>query len=71
MQEKEYLKLLGKRISEQREKTGLSGEELGEKVKLTRMHIYRIEKGLHSTSITALLRISMALEIELKELVDF
>ena len=70
MTEKEYLKQLGERISKGREEKGLSGEALAEKVKLTRMHVYRIEKGRHPTSIIILRRISKELGISLKELIN-
>jgi transcriptional regulator with XRE-family HTH domain len=70
MTEKEYLKRLGERISETREQSGLSREALAEGVKLSRIHIYRIEKGENPTSIIILRRISKVLGINLNDLVN-
>lgn len=69
MTEKEYLKRLGKHITEKRESAGLSREELGIRVKLTRMHIYRIEEGKSPTNIITLRRISKELGLSVGELV--
>jgi transcriptional regulator with XRE-family HTH domain len=70
MTEKEYLKRLGKRISEKREALGLSREELADRVKLTRMHVYRIEQGENPTNIISLRRIAEELSIPLSTLVN-
>jgi transcriptional regulator with XRE-family HTH domain len=71
MTEKEYLKRLGKRITSKREALGLSREVFAQQIKLTRMHLYRIENGNTHTTITVLRRIAIALEMNLGELVSF
>ena len=70
MTEKEYLKKLGKKVLEKREALGLSREELAAKIKLSRMHIYRIEDGENKTNILILRRISKVFEMDLGELVN-
>ncbi len=70
MTEKEYLKKLGLKISLARENLGLSRELLASQVQVRRMQIYRIEKGLNPTNILVLRRISSALGISLKKLID-
>ena len=66
----EYLKKLGKKVLEKREALGLSREELAAKIKLSRMHIYRIEDGENKTNILILRRISKVFEMDLGELVN-
>ena len=70
MTEEAYLKKLGDKICKKREAIGLSREEFAEKIKLTRMHIYRIERGENPTTIIVLRRIAKVLNISLGELVD-
>jgi ribosome-binding protein aMBF1 (putative translation factor) len=70
MTEKEYLKALGKKIMERREKLELSREELAEKIKLSRMHIYRIEDGENKTNILVLRRIAKVFGTSVGELVN-
>ena len=69
MTEKEFLKRLGDRISKKREALSITKTELGVRVELSRMHIFRIEKGEQPTSIIALRRIAEELEIDLSDLV--
>ncbi len=71
MTEKKYLKELGKRISEKREALGLSAQELAEKIDLSKVHVYRIEAGEHSTNILILRRIAKIFRIGLEDLVTF
>jgi ribosome-binding protein aMBF1 (putative translation factor) len=70
MTEKQYLKWLGNRIMEARETLGLSREALAKKVKLTRMHVYRIEEGKNPTNIIVLRRIAKEFAMSLRDLVD-
>jgi transcriptional regulator with XRE-family HTH domain len=70
MTEEEYLKAIGKAIESKREKLGMSRELLGEKVGLSRMHIYRIEKGTHPTTIIFLRRIADELKLPLGKIVE-
>ncbi len=70
MTEEVYLIKLGEKICKKRESIGLSREEFAEKIKLTRMHIYRIERGENPTTIIVLRRIAKVLDISLAELVN-
>ena len=70
MTEKKYLKELGKRISEKRKALGTSVPELADRIKLSKVHMYRIENGEHPTNIIILKRIADELKIPLNELVN-
>ena len=69
MTEKEYLKRLGKKISEKREAMGISVIELAKEIELSKVHVYRIEGGENPTSIIVLRRIAKVLETNIGELV--
>ena len=69
MTESNYLKHLGAKIKKKREDTELSQTELGSKVQLTRMEIYRIEKGKNPTSIIVLRRMAKVFKMKLSDLV--
>ncbi|MCD6018802.1 MAG: Helix-turn-helix domain [Bacteroidetes bacterium] len=70
MTEEAYLKRLGDKICKKRESIGLSREEFADKVKLTRMHVYRIENGDNPTTITVLRRIAKVFNMTIGELAD-
>lgn len=65
-----FLRLLGKQLANKRKAAGFSMEKLGLEVGLTKMQIHRIEKGYNVTMMT-LLKISLALNIKLSDLLDF
>ena len=69
MTEKTYLKKLGKKIEKKREELGLSVPELADKIELSKVHLYRIEAGEHSTNILILRRIAKNFGIGLDKLV--
>ena len=62
---------LGQRIREFRKKCAISQEELGYKASISAAHLGQIERGLKKPTIDTLGKISAALEIPLKDLVDF
>lgn len=70
MTDEAYLKKLGESICKKREALELSREQFAEKVKIARMHVYRIERGENPTTITVLRRIAKTLNVSLGELVD-
>ena len=70
MTEKQYLKALGKKITHFRESQGVSVQDLAQMIDISRMQLYRIEDGENPTSILVLRRISIALNIEIEELVN-
>ena len=65
------IRKLGSNIKSIRTKKGLSQEELSYKSELDISQIGRIERGQVNTSVSILNKISIALEVELKELFDF
>lgn len=62
---------LGKKIAECRKEKGLSQEELGFRIRSARNYIGCIERGEKSPSIKTLYKISKALDIKTKDLIDF
>lgn len=64
-------KLLGQRIKEVRKSRGLTQPALAEMVNVDAKYISRIETGSSSPSLDTLENISIALDIEVKELFDF
>lgn len=65
------LKALGKRLRELRKMRLLSQEELAWKADLEISQISRIERGVINTSVSQLYSIAEALEIPVKELLEF
>lgn len=61
----------GKHIKYLREKKNLTQEMLAEKVDLEFQTISRIETGLYFTSYENLVKLSKALEVDLKDLFDY
>ena len=70
-EEKKILKKLGAQIVVLRKKKKLSQTELGHLCDLDRQAMWRIEKGKTNPTTLTLVKISRALEISLKKLVDF
>jgi transcriptional regulator with XRE-family HTH domain len=64
------IKALGKRIREFRKAKGLSQEDLAYEADIPLSQIGRIERGENNPTISTLHVIAIALEIELKQLVD-
>jgi transcriptional regulator with XRE-family HTH domain len=68
----ERKQLLGTRIKELRKQTGLSQDQLAEKVGITdSKYLSRIEVGKRYPSLEMLERIADALHVEMRELFDF
>jgi XRE family transcriptional regulator, regulator of sulfur utilization len=63
-------KFLGQRLRELRKQHGFSQERLGERSSLSGKFIGEVERGEKSISIDSLYRVSVALEIPLRELTD-
>ena len=66
----EYLRAVGKNVKKIRKEKDLSLEELGLKMGLTKMHVHRIEKG-HNITLTTLLKLMIALDVECDDLLEF
>ena len=65
------LKLFGKRIKELRKKSGLTQEQLSEKLGLFQKQIGNIETGTCFTTINNLENLSEQFGVEIKDLFDF
>src|SRR5438874_11824409 len=63
-------KFLGQRVRALRKQRGLSQERLGDRAGLSGKFIGEVERGEKSISIDSLYRVSVALEIPLRELTD-
>lgn len=64
--------VVGERISALRALKGLSQDEFAHRAKLNRAHVYRLEKGLQSMTLSTLKRIADTLEVRVVELLkDF
>jgi transcriptional regulator with XRE-family HTH domain len=61
---------IGERIRAARRSAGLTQEQLGERVDLSRVTIGNIEKGAHASNLDTLLLISDAVGVPLRDLVD-
>lgn len=68
---KHFLILLGKKIRKEREKFGISQEELGKLAKFHRTYIGMIERGEKNITIFNLRRLAQALNVQVRDLVDF
>ena len=65
-----FLTQIGENIKTKRKKNGLTLEQLGLEIGLTRMQVHRIEKGYNITILT-LFKISLALSLKPQELIVF
>src|SRR5436853_7773438 len=63
-------KFLGQRVRELRKQCGLSQTELGKRSMLSGKFIGEVERGEKSISIDSLYRVSVALEVPLRDLTD-
>ncbi len=67
----EGIKSFGVRLREVRKEKGISQENLAFKADLELSQISRIERGIINTSLSQILTIAEALEIDVKELFEF
>ena len=70
-EEKEYIKKIGKRIVQFREKQNMKQIDLAIKLNIEDSALRRLESGRTNPTIKTLLRIAIGLNIELKDLFDF
>lgn len=62
---------LGRRIREVREKRGLSQRQLALMTGTSRSYLWKIEAGAADVGIDVLLRLAQALDVPVRELIDF
>jgi transcriptional regulator with XRE-family HTH domain len=65
-----HRRILGESVRVKRKKLGFSQEKLAEKAGLSTVFISRIERGVESPSVDNLVKISKALGVRLRDLVD-
>ncbi len=63
-------KLFGKKLKEERLKRNINQEELAFKSKLDRSFLSEVENGVKNPSLRTLYKLSTALDMELKDLLD-
>ena len=68
---KQFLIFLGKKIRGEREKMGVSQEQLGKLAKVHRTYVGMIERGEKNITIFNLRKFAEALGVQVKDLVDF
>ena len=68
-QGKEYLQLIGNNIRKRRNDKGISQQELADHANIAKSSVQRIEKGTMNPSILTLKNISVALDLDLSELI--
>ena len=71
MNDEEIYKSIGKRIKFLRENKGLTQEKLAEKTGLSIDYIGKIEVNINKPGLKALIKISKALEVHIKEIFNF
>ena len=68
---KKFLIFLGRKIRKEREKLGISQEQLGKLAKFHRTYIGMIERGEKNITIFNLRRLAQALNLQVRDLIDF
>lgn len=68
---KQYQVFLGKKIRIEREKLGMSQEKFGELVKVHRTYVGMIERGEKNITLNNLLKFAKALNLQVRDLIDF
>ena len=71
MDEYEFYKKLGIRVKFLREKMHLTQEKLAEKCGISLDYLGKIEVNINKPGLKTLLKLTNALEVSMKELVDF
>ncbi len=69
--DKQYRIFLGKKIRSEREKKGLSQEELGSLAKVHRTYVGMVERGEKNITLTNMTKFAQALGLRVKDLIDF
>lgn len=71
MTDEKYLKLLGERVFELRNKKGWTQEELAKKLNTKHTAVRRIEKGQVNSTINMLRKIAKELGVSITDLIKF
>lgn len=71
IRDEKAIKLFGKKVRETRKKQKMSQDQLAFEAKIPRMQVSRIERGEVNTSISTIVAIANALDVNTKDLFDF
>ncbi len=71
MDNKEFLKKLGRKIKLMREDSGFSQEKFAQKIEINQSYLSEIETGKGNPTIIYLKKISEALDTDIQELFNF
>ena len=71
MTEAEYLILIGNNISKFRRQKKLTSKELGYRCEIEKSNLIAIEKGRVNVTVQTLLKISLALDVDVKVFFEF
>ena len=69
--DRQYLIFIGRKIRKEREKRGLSQEQLGKLAKVHRTYVGMVERGEKNVTIFSLRSFAQALNVEVRDLIDF
>jgi len=69
--QKHYQQSIGAKIRREREKLGLSQEQLGAIAKVHRTYVGMVERGEKNITIHNLSRFAQALNLQVRDLIDF
>lgn len=67
----QYQVFLGKKIRAEREKKGISQEQFGEIAKVHRTYVGMIERGEKNITLQNLIKFAKALNMNVRDLIDF
>ena len=71
MDEKEFLRILGENVRKLRKEKGLTIKQLAHQCDIEESNFIRLEKGRTNATSLTLLKVSRALNINLKDLLNF
>ncbi len=71
MSEKDFLKKIGQNITRLRKAKKITSKELGYQCDIEKSNLIPIEKGRINVTISTLVKIAKALEVEIKELLKY
>jgi len=71
VEKNEHLQNIGRNITSKRKSMGLTTKELGFRCDIEKSNLIAIEKGRKNITVTTLLKIATALNVEVKDLLTF
>ena len=71
MKDKEFFILVGKNVTKYRKQQGLTVQKLADECDIEKSNLIPIEKGRINITLSTLLKLSKALKVEVKMLMEF